>query len=274
MPNKLKRLFFGWEVTAPWPAVLPRGRILAETDRHMTLAFLGETSVAQLEKALLEFPGAPFKVGFTGRFDQNLFLPVRRPRVVAWHMQWLESQAQIDSLQTFQKKLVSWLVGQNLMRPDDRDLLPHVTLCRAPFVPSAWAKAFVELPFITTHIHLYESLGQLRYKPLWSCPLHAPFEEIEHTADIAFVVRGENLTQLYLHAFAALAFKHPPILKYLPKENPQALEISLDGVIKTLNIAIAQADAAGRCPLKAVSYHGELRFEADETLSWEMIVDV
>ncbi len=38
-----KRLFFGAEVSAPWPKELPQGRVLEEKARHLTLAFLGET---------------------------------------------------------------------------------------------------------------------------------------------------------------------------------------------------------------------------------------
>ena len=36
-----KRLFFGFEVKAPWPQGLPKGRILKEDQRHITIAFLG-----------------------------------------------------------------------------------------------------------------------------------------------------------------------------------------------------------------------------------------
>ena len=37
--NESKRLFFGFEVDAPWPS-LPEGRMIKEKDRHVTVAFL------------------------------------------------------------------------------------------------------------------------------------------------------------------------------------------------------------------------------------------
>jgi RNA 2',3'-cyclic 3'-phosphodiesterase len=46
--DPIKRLFFAFEVDAPWPEALPSGRILEPSCRHMTLAFLGNIPFAPL----------------------------------------------------------------------------------------------------------------------------------------------------------------------------------------------------------------------------------
>ena len=111
-------------------------------------------------------------------------------------------------------------------------------------------------------------MGDLKYEPIWSYPLLKPFEEIDHTADLAFLIRGENLQQLYQNAHLALSFSHPPFIKYI-KEDP--LE-NLDSVIRTLNRSLKELDQEEGAPFKAVSYHGSISVQ--DTLLWEMIIDV
>ena len=72
-----------------------------------------------------------------------------------------------------------------------------------------------------------------------------------------------------LHAQVALANEFPPFLDFMDQECGE----ELDGVIAALNRMISQADATLGCPVKAVSFHGDLR-EEDGLLIWEMIVDV
>jgi len=124
---------------------------------------------------------------------------------------------------------------------------------------------------MATDLTLYESVGNLTYKPIWSHPIAAPFEEFDHTADIAFTVRGETMAQLLLHAATALAFRVPALLPLLPTLPPA---VTLEDSVAALNTIIATVDAASGCPLKAVSYHGDITTDADGVLSWEMIVDV
>ena len=211
MNDEIKRVFFGIEVHAPWPSKLPQGRLLDESHRHLTLAFLGNVSYSPLSSILESFPKPPLLIGPVGQFDTFLLLPPRRPNVVAWHTVWLD---QNTPLIAFQKRLADWLRQFNYS-VDEREWLPHVTLCRQPFNPRAWEKFFVPLPFYAGSIHLYESVGNLNYIPVWSWPIQSPFEEIEHTADMAFIVRGETLQQLYYNAFTALAFKASPFLEFL-----------------------------------------------------------
>jgi len=267
MEEKKKRVFFALEVVSPWPQNLPAGRMLDENHRHMTIAFLGWSDFSTLKNSLESFPLPPFKVGMAGKFDKCLFLPKRHPRVVAWHVEWIDGAA---AIQTFQKALIAWLQFHNF-QPDVRDLLPHVTICRAPFDRDGWEKNFTPLPMIINNIHLYESLGQLVYEPLWTYPLVPPFQEVDHTADLAFNIHGESLEQLQRHAFVALAFKFPQILDFSSHlKHPNAL----DDIVLGLNHVVALADSTIGCPFKAVSYHGDITETEDGILTWEMIVDV
>lgn len=266
-----KRLFFAIEVQAPWPEKLPAGRLLAVNVRHMTLAFLGNTSWSKLENALQDFPTPTFKVGFSGQFDSCLFLPPRHANVVAWHACWNDNTA---PLLDFQQQLCSWLTAEQLLPPSDqpqRPWLPHVTLCRAPFDREAWSKAFQPLPFVTGKVHLYESLGNLHYEPIWSYDILPSFEELDHTADVAYRVYGPTMQDIYLHARTALAFTFPPLQDYFA---PVTAIDSLDSIVMELNGAIQRADAAIGAPFKAVSFHGAIEPFEPNVLAWEMIVDV
>lgn len=267
MDPETKRLFFALEVTAPWPEELPAGRRLVEGQRHMTVAFLGQCHFSTLQALLPHIPLPPFQVGLAGFFDRCLFLPERHPRVVAWHVQWLE---QNEALIQYQKELVEWLQRANFHVDAHKEFLPHVTLARAPFNPHPWKKSFKKLPLLTKRLALYESVGGLRYVPIWSHDFFAPFLEVEHTADLAFEIFGENLVQLQLHALLALSFKCPELLLALEKLSPPQ---HLEELIFQLNQIVSHIDSKIGCSFKAVSYHGTVEREK-EILKWEMIVDV
>lgn len=267
MQNEIKRLFFGIEVHAPWPSNLPKGRLLDESHRHLTLAFLGNIPYPPLRALLDHFPKISLKMGSVGYFDSCLALPPRHPNVIAWHAHWLEENSSISNVQ---KILSDWLISHDYSL-DKRSWMPHVTLCRQPFDAHVWMKDFSPLPFYTGSIHLYESMGHLNYVPLWSYPIKAPFEEFNHTADMAFIIRGENLEQLYHHAFTALAFKAPELMKFF---TPLKSLENLDDIIIALNDSVSRLDGAIGCPMKAISFHGEIIPLKDSLLQWEMIVDV
>jgi RNA 2',3'-cyclic 3'-phosphodiesterase len=267
MIEQLERLFFGAEIEAPWPKNLPKGRMIEEGSRHLTLVFLGGMPIAPLQEALSSFPLPHFRVSPVGCCDRVLFLPENAPHVVASHIQWLY---QGDLLLSFQKELSSWL--QRLHYPSStRPFLSHVTLGRSPFSMEEWREVQLNIPCFLKAIHLYKSRGHSLYESLWNYPLLPPFEEREHTADIAFLIRGESLQQLYINACTALAFKSPPLLSHMRTSSSPT---SLDEIIIDLNAAIAQVDQEVGSPLKAVSFHGEITQESHEILNWEMIVDV
>lgn len=266
MENDLKRLFFAFEVDAPWPETLPKGRVLAEADRHMTVAFLGTTSLRRLQRLANTFPSSPEPIGPVGMFDGCLFLPKGAPNVVSWHAH-LASNFGVWT--GFQQKVVGWL-NDNGYNVSMRSFLPHVTLARTPFRSSEWRETFASLPFVVKGLHLYESVGKLVYTSRLQFPLQPAFEELDHTADLSFAVRGRDLCQLEHHACYALAFKFPDLLPYIKQDRSAA---SLENVIENLNAVIACADQEIGCPFKAVTYSGELE-QQEGHLTWEMIVDV
>lgn len=267
MQSEFKRLFFGIEVHAPWPSDLPRGRLLDENHRHITLAFLGNIPFLPLQEKLSSFPKILQNIGSAGYFDRCLALPPRHPHVIAWHVQWLEQNSMVQRSQII---LSDWLVSQGYAL-DQRPWMPHVTLCRKPFDEEEWMNAFSPLPCYTGAIHLFESVGSLNYIPIWSYPLRAPFEEVDHTADLAFIVRGDNFENLFLNAFTALAFKAPDLLKYFHLPKPFN---HLDDIIIALNEILSRMDSIAGCPMKAVSFHGEAIQLEKALIQWEMIVDV
>ena len=241
------------EVRSPWPEQLPKGRLLDPKDRHATLAFLGNIPYQPLLQLLeRDFPIPSFQVGLVGIFSKCLFLPHRHPHVVAWDVQWTdESQGLIDYRITF----LDWLKKFGYFPSEhEEEWLCHVTLCRKPFNNDEWKKSFKKLPMAIFGIHLYESLGHSKYKPIWSYPLIPPFEEIEHTADIAYLINGENLMDLHHHAQTALAFRYPQLIPYMKQFHFE----KLDDVIMGLNEMVAQIDGEIGCPFKAISFHDRM----------------
>lgn len=268
MDKDIRRLFFGLEIKAPWPSLLPTGRLLTESNRHLTLAFLGETDFEQLKTILPTIPHPSFNLGFGGFFDHCLILPPKHPTVVAWHIKWLE---EVDSLLNFRHQLVTWLQEHQFsIAHANRDFLPHVTLCRHPFKQEEWKQAFTPLPLFISHFHLYQSLGNSQYQSIWHIPISPPFEEIEHTADIAFHINGYSFKQLHQHAQLALAFHYPLLLNYL---SPVKEEETIEEIVMALNEMIALVDTEIGCPFKAISFHDTITQEQN-LLTWEMIVDV
>lgn len=262
-----KNFFFAFEVFAPWPIRFPEGHLLQTQDRHLTVAFLGPIDEPSLISQLSSIPSPPFKVGLAGQFTQCLFLPFKHPKTASWKVEWLSSDNLIeDYYHSFQ----DWLIQHGLPKSAHPNFLPHVTLSRAPFIPLKWAQHFQNLPMYIKNFHLYESLGHSRYRICWSLPMISPFEEFDHTADLAFEIRGNNLKEIYANALIALAFKYPALLNHSSRnQNFDRIE----EVIMELNAVISQTDSHTACPFKAVSFHGEVSPQSNHFI-WEMIVDV
>jgi len=262
-----KRLFLAMEVFSPWPQLFPNGRILLESDRHLTLLFLGENHLPSILNLLQEFPDPGFRVGLAGIFDRPIFLPDLQPKTAGWHVHLLEQK---DLFHAFYRRLRQWLEEKDFaFREQKNEFLAHVTIARQPFDIQEWKNSFHKLPLYLKNIHLCESLGLSRYNICWTHEILAPFEGFEHTADLAFLIRGETDEQLFIHASLALAFHFPPLIRYMDEIKPQGI----DEMIFQLNLLIARADAEEGCPFKAVSYHSTMIKRAN-IIEWEMIVDV
>jgi 2'-5' RNA ligase len=260
-----KRLFFGAHVQAAWPLEFPFGRMIPEEARHITLAFLGNNSFSSLEKLLPGVPEPLFRIGLGGIGSKLVFLSKEHARCAALHISWLEDA---HVLFAFQKELTEWL-SSHRYPVKKHAFCPHITIARAPFEKEQWMKRFEPIPFFLSAIHLYESVGGLQYRSLWSHPLLSPFTELDHTADIAFTIRGESIQQLFLHAQLALFFQFPLLAQFY---TPLATQ-SLNEITFELNRMIALADSEYGCPFKAVSLHGKV-IEENHLFTWEMIVDV
>ncbi|HSX11876.1 MAG TPA: hypothetical protein VLF61_00085 [Rhabdochlamydiaceae bacterium] len=261
--NETKRLFFGMEVATPWEEEMPKGRVIDAPYRHITLAFLGNVIP---KKQLFDPPLPDFIIGPAGVCDRLLFLPDKEARVAAAHIQWLIKE---ELLVQFHKTLLDWLEDQEY-QVDRRELLSHVSLARSPFDKKIWEETFKPLPTYIKAFHLYESVGNLTYPSLWQHVFILPFEELEHTADIAFCIRGATFEELYIHAMLALSFSCPSFIAYF---EPQPALSSLEEVVALLNKNVAAMDADIGIPFKAVSYHAKIK-KVDTLLEWEMIVDV
>ena len=257
-------LFFGLKVSAPWPTSHPEGRIVPETSRHLTLAFMGTVPKEKLLSNLQTFPQPPQLLA-AGICDSLLFLPPDKPHVVAYNIEWL---SQKQELLSFRHALYEWLISLGYQL-DERPFLSHVTVARAPFNETQWLSHFTKLPLITRHIHLYESVDNLTYEPIWTYPLMPPFIEFSHTGDIAYKIYGKDPSQIFLHAQLALAFEHLPFLSHITTDPAHSLE----EIVALLNEKIAQLDQDEGSPFKAVSFHGDL-IQENKLLIWEMIVDV
>lgn len=263
-----KRLFFGFDVSAPWQDAYPEGRLIQEDDRHQTVAFLGSCDYERLKTHLNSLPKPTWKVGLIGIAKGLLFLPFKHPSCVS--IDW-ELQESKETFFSYHNEILAFLIKENFLKKEERDFLLHVTLCRKPFKEKEWLAHFEKIPLICGSLHLYESLGSSRYKKIWTFPILPPFEEIPHTADIAFKVRAHSLQQLGLHAFMALASKAKGLLK---DDFSMHSFSSLEELIASLNHSIALLDMREGSPLKAVSYHGNIKQNEDGTIEWEMIIDV
>jgi len=268
LEKEYSRVFLGAKVIAPWPEDLPGGKIIQENYRHITLVFLGEIEKKVVESTLRQFPLPKFSIGLTGQFTKVLFLPPKHSHVVAYEAKFYEEKPFLF----YQKQVMGWLKVENIkVKNSSRQFYPHVTIARGNFEKQEWEKAFQKLPFYMDSINLYESLGNSNYEVLHTHSPFAPFEEIQHTADIAFIVRGHTIQDLHRAAETALAFKSPGLVNYFKEEITCH---SIDEVIADLNEHVAHADSEIGCSFKAVSFHGDLQENKQGILEWEMIIDV
>lgn len=262
--DDIRRLFFALPVSCHWPETYPEGRILTQTNRHLTLAFLGDSDWSKLNQSLKQFSGFQRKVGSATLFNNCLFLPEKHSRVVSWEV--LENSSYFSSVIN---ELHNWLRQEGFLQ-DLKQFVPHVTIARAPFNIDSWKEDFQLRAVSFQEIHLYESLGHSQYRSLWSFPFLLPFEEISHVADRGFIIQGENIQEIYEHAKIALFFDEPI---YLPFVNFHKKVDSLEDTIIALNELISICDEKIGCGYKAVSFTGELGIN-NNVLVWEMIVDV
>lgn len=237
----LKRLFLGFKVDAPWFSIMPKGRIVAPESRHLTLAFLGEVDEGGLVKLLEEIPMSSYKVGAMGICKELIYLPPKKPNVAALSFNWL---TQSELMLRFQQELVLWLRRFGYLSSDFENVfLPHVTLARRPFNPLEWKEIFYPLPLSTSHLHLYESIGQLRYKPLWSKNVWQPISRIVSPPEDAckvYRLMANTYKDLWIHTWLGLGFVYPQVVSedfpYVVVGGLKEAEEQLNRILKHLDI--------------------------------------
>lgn len=259
------RFFLAFEVSSPWNEE-PPGRYIKKGYRHLTLIFIGKLKRESMEEISKNIPLPSFKVGPSAIFDKILFLPRFRPNVVAYEVNWLGNDYPI----IYQKELLNFFEKNGVAIKNSRPFLSHVTLCRRPFKRSKWKIYFKKLPLYIESLTLFESFENSRYKRIWKREFVPPFVEIEHTADIAFHIRGKNFLELFKNGFIALSFKSPKIINYFSL--PEKID-NIDDVIIALNNIITRCDIAIGSDFKAVSFQAKVEME-EKIIKWEMIVDV
>ena len=269
MLNEKKRIFFAFEIEAIWQNVPKENKIIEEKNRHITLLFLGENNLLEVEKYLNELPELETKIAPVGFFDKCIFLPEKKPRLVAYSVNFLNKKTNIEN---FQKKLFDFFQNKNFVLKERLKIfLPHVTICRNNFDLKKFKENFIQTPLYVKSFNLFESLGHSVYKTLWKKSFIEPFLEIEHTADIAFTIRGTTYLELLYNSFIALCFKW---INFLNNYEDLDEVNSIDDVIINLNELITKAEIKGEhLPFKAVSFHSDI-IKKDDILNWEMIVDV
>lgn len=268
LEKEYSRVFLGAKVIAPWPENMPDGKLIQENYRHITLAFLGEIEKKTIESRVIKFPLPKFTIGLTGQLVKVVFLPPKHPHVVACEAKFYEEKPFL----LYHTQIMDWLNRENIKYKNaSHNFYPHVTVARGKFSTEKWESFFYKIPFYIDSIHLYESLGNSNYKALHTHQLLLPFKEIQHTADIAFIVRGHTIQDLHRDAETALAFKSPGLINYFKEE---VTCHSIEEVISDLNEHVAYADSEIGCTFKAVSFHGDLQENKEGVLEWTMIVDV
>jgi len=261
------RVFVAAKVQAPWPE-MPKGKAIKEENRHITICFLGEL-LKENKEEYLDFPKPGFLLSPVGRFTKCVGMPKRHPRLIAFEGDFLNEQ---NHLENYQKEIFKWANSLKIeLKNEYRPFYPHTTMIRRDFDEKKWQDAFVPTPFYISNIHLYESLGNSNYKILKSYPLKSAFEEMQHTADIAYIIRGKDFDEIYINAAVALAFQFPLICVYVEKGRSCS---SLLEVIAALNEHVSHADIEWGCNFKAVSFHDKIKKTEDGYYEWEMIIDV
>ncbi len=264
--KKTNRLFIGASVVAIWPDTFLSNEIIKEENRHLTILFLGGQD-QNAKNILMNFPKPKSTLSPIGIFSKYVGLPKRSPHLVALEGEIITGM----NIEDYRNNISRWSEMQGIeFKKAKRPFYPHLTICRKHPDIFKWESSIIKIPFYIDGINLYQSLGNSEYEKLKIYPFVPAFEQIHHTADIAFLIRGESLQNIFINAQIALAFSYPDILGFLETD----IEISSqDQVIMELNKIISNIDIKIGSPFKAVSFHGSFTQQLGYT-QWEMIVDV
>jgi 2'-5' RNA ligase len=267
MKKKVKRLFFAFKVEAPFYEKIYPARHLDKEDIHVTIVFIGNWPIEKYQEIKKNIPLSPFSFAPSAIGDKLLLLPFDNPSCMTMHLTLRDEEKK--KLEDFRCILINYIASFDI-QIELRPLLLHTTLARKPFDASIWLKHFKKVPILLTKFCLYESVGQLKYNILWEQNLMRPFEEVDHTAGIAFAIYGHCIQDLYINAQMALSFLNPDFTQFI---NYKKID-SLEKIIHELNKTISLVNIEQRCPIKAISMHGNIEKTEKNLLKWLMIADI
>jgi hypothetical protein len=266
------RCFIGFAVEGPWPASTLR-ESLRLSDRHLTILFLGQ----QPRTVLLERCRRWHPQLWSGpllKAESWLRLPQEDPHVLALaSAPCTQADALIHLIDEGRALFDPALPSDDQMgRPGGHgqtpgwSWLPHVTVSRDPDQQADP----LALPLWCADLHLYHSLPNRTYEPIWTWPIPRAFEEFDHPADRAFRCRGRTWPELTLALLWALSQQVPALVQgaaLCAQASSQA------DAVRILNQLLSEADARSPIPWKAVTFHGRVEQHL-EGMVWEVVVDV
>jgi len=95
---------------------------------------------------------------------------------------------------------------------------------------------------ITTHLHLYESIGQLCYKPIWSRRVleHISRMALPQNTCTVFHLKANSYKDLWIHAWLGVSFIYPQVIlenfSDCVFEDLEGVEEKLNSILKDLII--------------------------------------
>jgi RNA 2',3'-cyclic 3'-phosphodiesterase len=192
---------FAREALAEWRSIALSDvdglRWTRREDLHATLCFLGSRPAREIHAIGAACGVVAGEPAAESRFGEPLWLPGRRPRVLA-----AELQDPDGALARIQAALSSALVSGGWYAPESRPFLAHVTVARAAKNARLRARALAPLPAVEircSRVTLYRSrLGPsgARYDPLASVELGSA----AGAADPVSVVRRFHAEQAAMYA--------------------------------------------------------------------------
>ncbi|MCX6112793.1 MAG: hypothetical protein NTY22_05875 [Proteobacteria bacterium] len=163
---EIRRLFWGFEITAQWPQFPRDGRQILPKDRHATIAFLGNVDYDMLKPFINNYE-PEINIQPSGIFNRLILLPnEKKSRIISLG-------GHINNLDMCMTEVNRIKKGMSMLgfKIDERDWLFHVTIARKPFNIKLWKGLNILIPFRLSGICLYQSIQSLIYEKLHTFPI-------------------------------------------------------------------------------------------------------